>query len=179
MNYTKKMIERIHIIIGIVLFFLLAGAAASQGLPSGWPPLTKEQEVVALTLMGEARGEGSEGLYAVGCVIEKRVVERKLTLSKVCLQNRMVKGRKVWQFSCWEDKRYMETMKRLLKAGTKEAEYSKALARAMTKGDLEQTYTGHANHYHADYVSPSWADKFKPTKKIGRHYFYKLPWAIK
>ena len=31
-----------------------------------------------------------------------------------------------------------------------------------------------ATHYHADYVSPYWAQGERPTKIIGRHLFYKL-----
>lgn len=29
-----------------------------------------------------------------------------------------------------------------------------------------------ATHYHADYVSPSWANKLTPVGQIGRHIFY-------
>ena len=155
-------------IIGSVLISTAMGAEA---------PLTPEEEVVAITLMGEARGEGEIGLYAVGCVIQKRAQERELTLSQVCLQNKINKnGVRVWQFSCWNDKPYIETMKRLLKADTKQAKYSKRLARAMCAGGmLTQTFTGNANHYHATYVTPYWSKKFKPTKRIGNHIFYKLP----
>ena len=155
-------------IIGSVLISTAMGAEA---------PLTQEEEVVAITLMGEARGEGEIGLYAVGCVIQKRAQERELTLSQVCLQNKINKnGVRVWQFSCWNDKPYIETMKRLLKADTKQAKYSKRLARAMCAGGmLTQTFTGNANHYHATYVTPYWSKKFKPTKRIGNHIFYKLP----
>ena len=155
-------------IIGSVLISTAMGAEA---------PLTQEEEVVAITLMGEARGEGEIGLYAVGCVIQKRAQERQLTLSQVCLQNKINKnGVRVWQFSCWNDKPYIETMKRLLKADTKQAKYSKRLARAMCAGGmLTQTFTGNANHYHATYVTPYWSKKFKPTKRIGNHIYYKLP----
>ena len=155
-------------IIGSVLISTAMGAEA---------PLTQEEEVVAITLMGEARGEGEIGLYAVGCVIQKRAQERELTLSQVCLQIKINKnGVRVWQFSCWNDKPYIETMKRLLKADTKQAKYSKRLARAMCAGGmLTQTFTGNANHYHATYVTPYWSKKFKPTKRIGNHIFYKLP----
>ena len=150
-------------IIGSVLISTAMGAEA---------PLTQEEEVVAITLMGEARGEGEIGLYAVGCVIQKRAQERELTLSQVCLQNKINKnGVRVWQFSCWNDKPYIETMKRLLKADTKQAKYSKRLARSMcARGMIKQTFTGHAN-----YVTPYWSKKFKPTKRIGNHIFYKLP----
>jgi len=174
------MIERKHIIIGLVLFFLFAGAAASQGLPSGWPPLTKGQRIVALTLLGEARGEGAIGMYAVGCVIEKRSANRNLTLAQVCREGR--------QFSCWNKggEKHMDLVGRILKADTKEAKYAKTLARAMTAGDLEQSYTSYADHYCTLATKPSWSYKIikegnkeikisiKPVKIIGQHKFYKL-----
>lgn len=33
---------------------------------------------------------------------------------------------------------------------------------------------GHATHYHADYVSPYWADSLDKSVQIGRHIFYRL-----
>ena len=33
--------------------------------------LTPDERIVTFTLLGEARGEGCEGIYAVGCVIQK------------------------------------------------------------------------------------------------------------
>ena len=159
-------------IIGSVLISTAMGAEA---------PLTQEEEVVAITLMGEARGEGEIGLYAVGCVIQKRAQERELTLSQVCLQNKINKnGVRVWQFSCWADKPYMNTMKRLLKANTEQAKYSKKLAHAICRGyKLDQNFTGNANHYHASRVSPYWTKEQKPTKRIKNHIFYKLPYLTK
>ena len=159
------------IAINIIGSILISSAMGAE------QPLTKDEEVVAITLMGEARGEGEMGLYAVGCVIQKRAKERKLTLAQVCLQSKINKnGVRVWQFSCWKDKPYIETMKRLLEANTEQAKYSKRLARAMCAGGmLAQTFTGNANHYHASYVTPYWSKGIKPTKRIGKHIFYKLP----
>jgi spore germination cell wall hydrolase CwlJ-like protein len=55
--------------------------------------LTPEERVVALTILGEARGEGKRGMYAVACVIQLRSEQRKLTVAQVCHQP--------WQFSVW------------------------------------------------------------------------------
>ena len=167
----------ITIVIGIVVLNILGSILVSTAFGAEEPPLTKDEEIIAITLMGEARGEKQVGLYAVGCVIQQRSIERKLTLAQVCLQNKVNKnGVRVWQFSCWNDKPYIETMKRLLKANTEQAKYAKMLARAMCKGwRLAQDFTGEANHYHANYVTPYWSKKFKPTKRIGNHIFYKLP----
>ena len=162
----------IAIAIGYALLCVGAYSLTAEELP-----LTKDEQTIAITLMGEARGEKQTGLYAVACVIQKRATERELTLSQVCLQNRLnKKGVRVWQFSCWNDKPYIETMKRLLKANTEQAKYAKLLARSMCKGfKLVQGFTGEANHYHASYVKPYWIKGKTPTKIIGNHLFYKLP----
>jgi spore germination cell wall hydrolase CwlJ-like protein len=132
--------------------------------------LTPDERVVAITLLGEARGEGDAGMYAVACVIQKRAEERKLTLAQVCNEE--------WQFSCWNkgQEKYLDLMARLLKSNTVQAKYAKLLARAMCAGGkLTQDFTGNANHYHATYVTPSWVKGKTPTRIIGKHLFYKLP----
>jgi hypothetical protein len=59
--------------------------------------LSREEKIVAITILAEARGEGERGMYAVGACIAQRAVERKQTPSEVCL--------KKWQFSCWNGKK--------------------------------------------------------------------------
>ncbi len=172
------------IVIDLVIAILIAivtlnviGAVLISNAMGAEQPLTKDEQTIAITLMGEARGEKKAGLYAVGCVIQQRSIERKLTPAQVCLQNALNKnGVRVWQFSCWKDKPYIETMKRLLEANTEQAKYAKMLARAICKGHmLAQHFTGNANHYHASYVTPYWIKGYKPTKIIGKHLFYKIP----
>lgn len=57
------------------------------------PSDLSEQEILTLTLIGEARGEPVEGQIAVGCVIRNRVFGSNKTYSGVCLSP--------LQFSCW------------------------------------------------------------------------------
>ena len=45
------------------------------------------------------------------------------------------------------------------------------IARGVLSGEIEDN-TGGATHYHADYVSPSWADQLEETATIGAHIFY-------
>ena len=147
-----------------VLSFAAYTASAEE------PPLTKDEQIIAITLLGEARGEKNAGMYAVACVIQKRAAERKLTLAEVCKEE--------WQFSCWNkgQEKYLDLMKRLLKSNTIQAKYAKLLARSMCKGGkLVQGFTGNANHYHANYVIPDWVKGKTPTRIIGKHHFYKLP----
>ena len=163
------------VVIALAIGYALLCVGA-YSLTAAEQPLTMHEQIIATTLMGEARGEKQAGLYAVACVIQKRSAERKIRCWQVCLQRKVSNGRTTWQFSCWNDKPYIETMKRLLKANTKQAKYAKSLARSMCKGwKLEQSFTGEANHYHASYVKPYWIKGKTPTKIIGNHLFYKLP----
>ena len=81
-------------------------------------------------------------------------------------------------------------MKHLLKANTTQAQYAKALARAICAvGRLIHSFTGKANHYYSFKIlknPPSWAFKkvkvngvfvivrAKPVAIIGNHAFYNL-----
>ena len=55
--------------------------------------MTAEILVIALTILGDARGEGFEGMAGVASVIQTRAIERKQTASQVCLSPK--------QFSFW------------------------------------------------------------------------------
>jgi spore germination cell wall hydrolase CwlJ-like protein len=131
--------------------------------------LTRDERIVALTLLGEARGEGKRGLYAVGCVIQKRASERNLTPAKVCLQP--------YQFSIWNaGKGKVKKESELYYLWkSKSMMYARELARAICQGrELDQKFTGHANHYCTLNTNNYWTRKGKTTKVIGNHKFFKL-----
>ena len=150
--------------------------------------LTRDERIIALTILGEARGEGQLGMFAVGCVIQNRVRERKLTAAQVCLQYR--------QFSIWNKDAPLGAGRNLAprKVRKKESElyylwsskemmYARSLARwinekSTTLGDV----TNGANHFCTKDFNPHWTVeslkplKFrKPVETIGNHKFYKLP----
>jgi hypothetical protein len=148
--------------------------------------LTPDERVVTLTLLGEARGEHMTGIYAVGCVIQKRAANRNLTPAQVCQES--------WQFSIWNAgkgkiKKESELWY-LYESPSKE--YARYLARKICAGrKLSQDYTGNADHYYSHKIKkqpPYWAFKIekdkngkviakepiKPSKVIGNHTFYKL-----
>jgi len=50
-------------------------------------------EILTLTLYGEARGEPIQGIIAVGCVIRNRCKKENKTYNEICLAPE--------QFSCW------------------------------------------------------------------------------
>ena len=78
--------KTIFALVGIVAF---AAAVFPQHTHNNHN-LTREQKVVAITILAEAWGEGEAGMYAVGAVIAQRAFERKQTPTEVCL--------KKWQF---------------------------------------------------------------------------------
>ena len=132
-----------------------------------------EIDVLARTLWGEARSEGTQGLEAVACVILNRVkVSRKMAgywwgndIIQVC--------QKPYQFSCWNKSDPQYT--RVINVDETDMHFATCVrvARRATLGLIEDITKG-ATHYHADYVNPSWADIRKKTVIIGRHIFYRL-----
>jgi len=144
----------------IALYVLLISQSiAALGAQSG---LTKEQQVVAITILAEARSEGDRGMGAVAAVIAQRAIDRKQTWEKVCLAK--------WQFSCWNGKKISD-LDHLL--DVPQAEMAIYLAKNMHR--IDRSKIGNANHYYADYIkAPYWAKGEKPVAKIGRHNFYKL-----
>jgi spore germination cell wall hydrolase CwlJ-like protein len=131
--------------------------------------LTRDERIVALTILGEARGEGKCGMYAVGCVIQKRASERNLTPARVCLQP--------YQFSIWNagGGKVKKESKLYYLWKSKSMMYARELARAICKNKkLQQAYTGGANHYCTLSTNNYWTRKGVVTKIIGNHKFYKL-----
>jgi spore germination cell wall hydrolase CwlJ-like protein len=81
--------------------------------------------------------------------------------------------RKPYQFSCWNknDPNYNIITK--VKLDNRKFRICMEIAEDAVMGDLLDNTKG-ADHYHATYVSPYWADDEEPTVKIGDHIFYKL-----
>ena len=133
----------------------------------------REVDIMARTLWGEARGEGSAGMEAVACVILNRVrLARKLggywwgnDIIQVC--------HKPYQFSCWnaDDPNY----KILSEIDATDLYFATALriARRAVHTRFPDKTDG-ATHYHAAGISPFWAQNHKPVAVIGHHIFYRL-----
>lgn len=132
-----------------------------------------EADVLARTLWGEARGEGTQGMEAVSCVVLNRVKiageKGKYwwgnTIIQVC--------QKPYQFSCWN--RSDPSFRKLQEVDETDLYFATALrvARRAIAGTLSDKTRG-ATHYHADTVSPYWARGQTPTATIGHHIFYCL-----
>ena len=151
----------------VVITFLLMGACAAYAE-------TSQRDVVAMTILGEARGEGKAGMYAVACVIAQRSIEWKrngksITPRQVCLQ--------AWQFSCWnKNDPNRKKLPALLKTH-QHAAYAKMLATNIN--NLQRNYVGNADHYCHVNTHNKWTRKGKIIKVIGKHKFFKLRVTIK
>lgn len=116
-------------------------------------------EIVTATIIMEAGGEYSEGaMEAIHEVITQRSKNRWLTKDQVCLQP--------FQFSCWNNSSRAD----LLSKAKSHPRWGEAFAITLRP---VTSYTGGADHYHADYCNPYWNKHMKITAKIGRHIFYK------
>jgi len=119
--------------------------------------------IVALTILGEARGEGDGGMYRVACVIQQRQINRGMSAKAVCLERR--------QFSCWNKRG--GPPKSLLNSA--EGKRALQLAKQIEQGQqLKRHLVGSADHYCTLKTFPKWAKGHKPVAVYGNHKFFKL-----
>ncbi|MFN3230926.1 MAG: cell wall hydrolase [Alphaproteobacteria bacterium] len=118
----------------------------------------------------EARSEPVSGQIAVARVILNRVADKRYpdTICGVVFQNQKWVDRCQFSFACdGEEDRVHERA---------------AWAMSERVASLAQRHwiphpIGDATHYHADYVSPGWADNLVKTATVGRHIFYRYDLA--
>jgi N-acetylmuramoyl-L-alanine amidase len=143
-----------------------------------------DEQVLALTIYGEARGEPLEGQVAVGAVIRNRLCTGRWgpTYRAVCLAKA--------QFSCWSavggagefsNNQVVLTQARLLVEGGVALPILRQchfLAQGIASQALLDN-TGRATHYLTRdlYVHnpPAWARKLAVTDRIGAHVFLREP----
>ena len=114
---------------------------------------------IALAVYFEARGEPTAGQLAVAQVILNRVEDRRFP-NNAC---DVVYQRHQFSFF-WDGKHDRPTDK---------GAWDQARAVALTATAINDTTSG-ANHYHADYTQPYWAEGRTPVRVIGRHVFYRF-----
>ena len=132
--------------------------------------LTREERVVALTILGESRGEGEKGMLAVACVIQTRAKERGLTPLQVCHEYK--------QFDTWWRGRDILKKERelyyLWRSPSKM--YARDLARKVcNKRTKLEDITNGANHFCRVTSFPYWTRGKTPVFVYKRHKFFKLP----
>lgn len=161
-------------------FALLLGPAerphgvSGNGLDHWWSdrPLPedmtsdKQLKCLAEAVYFEARGEPERGQRAVAQVVVNRVKNPAYpdTVCGVVYQNRNWFNRCQFTFAC----------DRVPDKVTDRAAWALAerIAEEYASGAAWIREIGAATHYHADYVSPSWANLMRKVRTIGDHLFY-------
>jgi N-acetylmuramoyl-L-alanine amidase len=136
--------------------------------------MSDDIDILARTLWGEARNEGTKGMEAVACVVLNRVEIAKKNGGKYWWGNTVIDVcQKPFQFSCWNMRD--PNRAKLIAVTDKNIHFATALriARRAISGVLHD-YTCGATHYHTAAVSPKWAQGVVPDVIIGHHIFYKL-----
>lgn len=132
-------------------------------------------DILARTIWGEARGEGYAGMQAVANVVINRfeLAQKSpakarqfgATIRDVCLKRK--------QFSAWNknDPNY----KRVIAVDETDRQYVTALylAERAINGTLPDI-TGGADHYHTQFIAPSWSRGQTAVASVGNHKFFRL-----
>lgn len=118
-----------------------------------------EVECLTKNLYHEARGESRKGQIAVALVTLNRVKSGKFP-STVC-------------GVVYQAKQFSWTAKEPKIKDRKKYKELERLTRNVLLGKVHTDFTGGSLWYHAEYVSPKWADAFSRTTKVGRHIFYR------
>lgn len=128
----------------------------------------EERKCLAQAIYYEARSESRVGQLAVADVVLNRVASPVYpdTICEVVYQGSHRKTGCQFSFTCDGS----------MKARLNERKWrdSEMLAGAVLAG-IRKPVSRFATHYHADYVSPPWADTLTPTAVIGAHKFYRFP----
>jgi spore germination cell wall hydrolase CwlJ-like protein len=136
---------------------------------------TRDLDVMARTVWGEARGEGVLGMRAVAHVIHNRTRDRArrwgTTAEQVCLFFITRNGQQIFQFSCWNPR---DTNRALLGAVTvRDPQFAAALeiCQSVLSGRSNDPTNG-ATHYHTKQIRPFWASAGVQVADLGNHLFY-------
>lgn len=142
---------------GLGLFAELDSDAAEMG----W--FKEQQHCMALNMYWEARGEGSDGMIAVGWTVLNRMRSRRFpsTPCDVVYQGGQRRG---CEFSWWCDGRSDRPR------DARSWQLAQRLAERVLMAPPPDP-TGGALYYHATSVRPGWAHT--RTTRIGQHLFYR------
>jgi Cell Wall Hydrolase len=140
----------------------------AQRLGLAGPPLAKAQKCLADAIYFEARGEVEKGQEAVAQVVMNRVFSGYYPndVCGVVYQNAHRHLACQFTFAC-EGK----DLSRIEEPDM--WEQAKRIAKDMLDGKIWLTEVGHATHYHAYWVHPSWVHEMTRLYHLGVHTFYR------
>lgn len=130
---------------------------------------TFDQEIMARTALGEARGEGVEGMQAVMWTGMNRFTAKRWYSGLTLAATFMLKA----QYDCWmpndPNYAYIVAVTDAISLVTQ----ALVMAADIIAGRIPDPTLG-ATHYYADSINPpAWVATGEFTVKIGRHNFYK------
>ncbi len=123
---------------------------------------------LALTMIGEARGEGLEGMQDVGHTIMNRVAHpswRGTTVLDVCL--------KPWQYSCWNENDPNRGYLNSLPDTDQLYQQASDIAESLFDGEIIDRTNGATYYYRIGSPEPKWAIGQTPCFTSGHHVFFK------
>lgn len=118
---------------------------------------------VAATLIGEAGGEGVNGMHAVLNVIMNRAKGDFTKAGAVCIQPK--------QFSMWNGKKHDDVIAHAQKHPRWKAALD--LIKSAQDGSLKDITSGATFYYPPKQITPSWLPSMEQTVIIGNHAFCK------
>jgi hypothetical protein len=143
-------------------------ASPADRLQLSGKPLAKAEKCLADAVYFEARGEPFKGQQAVAQVVMNRVFSGYYP-NDVCGVVYQNSGRHLacqFTFAC--------EGKDLSKVDEPDMwEQAKKIAKDMLDGKVWLSEVGHATHYHAYWVHPSWVHEMTKLYKLGVHTFYR------
>lgn len=134
-------------------------------------------ELLALTIIGESRGEPIEGQVAVGSVILNRAKKYKDSIQNVVLRPK--------QFSCWNlddpNRAFLEELGDKLLLGNKiDIRYKQCMfvARGLLQDEVNDNTRGALHYLTSDLFyspkRPKWAEHFIGTSTKGNQIFFNI-----
>lgn len=147
-------VDRMHLVQEVV------DLSPTVSYKRSWCLGSKPCKKMAEALVYEARGEGLDGMAAVGVVIKNRAEGDNRfpdTITGVIEQRH--------QFS------YLVDMHKQSKPTNSDWIKAYAVSYDVLNGEYK-SLVGSATHYHANYVSPRWAKHLGYIASVGNHKFY-------
>lgn len=138
--------------------------------------MVDDVDILARTIYGEARSEGTEGMIAVACVVMNRYKAGKWFTGYRIYQGKRIPSvaqtcLKRWQFSCWNknDPNYVK----IYNVTPMDSTFRQCvdIAQRAVSGELKDITNG-ATYYHTRQIKPVWALQHTPCYRFKNHLFY-------
>ena len=141
--------------------------------------MENDTDILARTIFGEARGEGSAGMKAVASVVMNRCLHAAAYMlphgdghplfgdgspESAC--------KMPWQFSCWNA---ADPNSQIINdVGDSDAIFHQCLTTAQNaiSGEIADSTNGATYYYDRRSPTPSWAEGKEPCAAIGHHLFF-------